>query len=108
MLTDPAGPGAAPLAVLCKDVQRVSDFQKIYKAVYKYEVLGGLHTFTAKSQLAEEILGVEYYKYANVEAYVGLSDEQALRLAQRRNQNSHFTHSVTHRDLVSNGIGSYA
>ena len=34
------------------------------------------------------------------EVYVGLTDEEALRLAQRHNLNSHFVHKVTHRDLV--------
>ena len=34
------------------------------------------------------------------EVFVGLSDEEALRLAQRHNANSHFVHKVTHRNLV--------
>ena len=101
MIKDPAGPGATPLAILCKDVNKPEDFQTKYKNVYKYEVLGGLHTFMAKSQLHQEIPDNTYYKQANVEVYVGLTDEQAVRLAQRHNQNSHFTHAVTHRDLVS-------
>ena len=69
--------------------------------MYKYEVLGGLHTYMAKLQLSQEIPDNEYFKYVNAEVYAGLTDEQSLRLAQRHNQNSHFTHSVTHRDLVS-------
>ena len=42
-----------------------------------------------------------YYKVALADVYVGLTDEQALRLARRHSDNSHFVHKVTHRDLVS-------
>ena len=42
-----------------------------------------------------------FYKVETADVYVGLSDEEALRLAQRHNLNSHFVHKVTHRDLVS-------
>jgi hypothetical protein len=38
MLSDPAAPGATPMAVLCKGVD---DFNSRHKDVYKYEVLGG-------------------------------------------------------------------
>ena len=101
MKKDSTGPGAAPLAILCRDVTQPDEFQEKYKNVYKYEVLGGLHTFIAKSQLAQEIPDNDHYKCATTEIYVGLTDEAALRLAQRHNQNSHFTHAVTYRDLVS-------
>lgn len=68
--------------------------------MYKYEVLGGMHTYLAKSQLAQEIPDNNLYKFVSAEVYVGLTDDKALRLAVRHNQNSHFTHKVTHRDLV--------
>ena len=100
MIHDPSGPGAAPLAVLCKDVSKLEEFQDRHKKVYKYEVLGGLHSFLAKCQLTQEFPQNPYFKVAMADVYVGLNDEQALRLAQRHNQNSHFTHKVTHRDLV--------
>lgn len=67
---------------------------------YSYEVLGGLHTLMAKSQLISEIPDNPYFKNCLAEVYVGLSNEEALRLSQRHNQTSHFVHSVTHRDLV--------
>ena len=51
MLSDPAAPGATPMAVLCKGVD---NFNPRYKDVYKDEVLGGLHTMLAKIQLTEE------------------------------------------------------
>ena len=51
MLSDPAAPGATPMAVLYKGVD---DFNARYKDVYKYEVLGGLHKMLAKLQLADE------------------------------------------------------
>ena len=55
MLCDPAGPGAAPLALLCMDKAMVEDFNTKHKNVYKYEVLGRLHTLLAKSQLAQQV-----------------------------------------------------
>ena len=63
-----------------------------YKSVYKYEVLGGLHTLVAKTQLMEEY---SFFKVSMANVYVGLPDEEALRLAQRHNPNSHF---VPHRE----------
>ena len=98
MLNDPAAPGATPMAVLCKGVD---DFNPRYKDVYKYEVLGGLHTMLAKIQLTVEYPNNPYFTVATAEVYLGLSDEEALRLAQRHNLNSHFVHKLTHRDLVS-------
>ena len=32
------------------------------------------------------------------DAYIGLSDEQALRLAQRHNLNPHFVHKITYQN----------
>ena len=101
MVKDPAAPGAAPIAVLCKTVSTVEDFNPKFRNVYKYEVLGGLHTMLAKSQLTSEYPNCPFHKVVNAEVYIGLSDEQSLRLAQRHNVTSHFTHKVTHRDLVS-------
>ena len=101
MVKDPAGPGASTIAVLCKDINKPEEFQEKYKIVYKYEVLGGLHTYLAKLQLTQEFPESSFYKYANADVYVGLSDEQALRLAQRHNQVAHLIHKITHRDLVS-------
>ena len=63
--------------------------------------VGGLHSLLAKIQLNELHPENPYYKVALAEVYVNLTDEQALRLAQRHNQNSHFVHRVTHRNLVS-------
>ena len=69
-----------------------------YKDVYKYEVLGGLHTMLAKAQLTEEFPENPFF---STEVYVSLPDEEALRLAQHHNLNSHFVHKLAHRDLVS-------
>jgi len=100
MVNDPSAPGATPVAVLCRDIQSVSDFNPKYKNVYKYEVLGGLHTLMAKQQLLQEYPDNPFYSSVLADVYVGLTDEESLRLAQRHNQNSHFVHKVTHRDLV--------
>ncbi len=101
MIQDPSAPGVTPMAVLCKDVRAVTEFAHKYKDVYNYEVLGGLHTLMAKRQLCEEYPDNPFFNVALTEVYVNLSDEEALRLAQRHNLNSHFVHKVTHRDLVS-------
>lgn len=100
MMQDPSAPGATPMAVLCKDIDGAMEFNARHKNVYKYEVLGGLHTLVAKNQLMDEYPDNPFYKVVTAEVYVGLSDEEALRLAQRHNLNSHFIHRVTHRDLV--------
>lgn len=99
MLTDPAGPGACPMAVFCKDIEKPEDFQAKYKDVYTYEVLGGLHSLLCKKQLSTEYPENPYFKVAVANVYVGLSDEESLRLARRHNDNSHFVHKVTHKDL---------
>ena len=99
MLMDPSAPGAAPMAVLCKDVSS-SNFNEKHLNVYKYEVLGGLHSFQAKAELLKENPDNPFFGEALAEVYVELSDEQALRLAQRHNVNSHFVHRITHRELV--------
>ena len=101
MIKDLAGPGTSTVAVLCKNINKPEDFQEKYKIVYKYEVLGGLHTYLAKLQLMQEYPECSFYKYVNADVYVGLIDEQALQLSQRYNQNAHLVHKITHRDLVS-------
>ena len=105
MMQDPSAPGATPMAVLCKDIEEVTEFNVKHKNVYKYAVLGGLHTHIAKNQLMDEYPDNPFYKVVTADIYVGLSDKEALRLAQRHKQNFHFIHRVTHRDLV---CGMYA
>ena len=100
MISDPSAPGATPMAVLCKDIS-LENFNSKHCNVYKYEVLGGLHSLLAKQQLTEAYPDNPFYKVTMAEVYVALSDEQCLRLAQRHNVNSHFVHHITHRDLVS-------
>ena len=63
-------------------------------------MLGGLHTFLAKSQLSMELPDNEAFKRVHADVYVGLTDDDAMRLALCHNQVSHFSHKTTHRDLV--------
>ena len=74
----------------------MGEFDQRHTAGYRYEVLGGLHTFLAKSQLCQEQPDVTHFKNVIAEVYVSLTDDEALRLATRHNENSHFTHKVTH------------
>ena len=41
------------------------------------------------------------FKKILAEVYVGLCDDEALRLASRHNLNGHFIHKMIHRDYVS-------
>ena len=52
MVLDPAAPGATPMALLCKEISTLELFNERFANVYKYEVLGGLHTLKAKAQLS--------------------------------------------------------
>ena len=101
MVLDPSAPGATPMALLCKDVSTLEQFNDRFANVYKYEVLGGLHTLKAKAQLSQMYPDNPFFQHTLAEVYVGLTDEQALRLSQRHNVNSHFIHKITHRDMVS-------
>ena len=97
---DPTGTGVPPLVVFCNQVTRAKYDPKL-KDAYMYEVAGGLHSYTAKKELAEEYPHNPFYKKVEAVVYAGLSDEQALRLALRHNVNGHFVHKMTFRDLVS-------
>jgi len=97
MKTDPVAPGKTPMVVLCQDV---SDFNPRLKNVYKYEVLGGLHTFLAKQKLMAECPENPFFRTALADVYLGLNDEESLRIAQQHNATSHYIHKVTHRDMV--------
>ena len=87
------------IIVPCNDLTPESFDDKL-KDAYKYEVAGGLHTYTAKLELSKEYPENPFYQSVEAIVYVGLSDEQALRLALRHNLNGHFVHNVTYRDLV--------
>ena len=99
--SDPSGPGVPPVAVLCVDVQEKTQFSERLKDVYKYEVLGGQHTSTARAELHAENPDNSLLARVLAEVYIGLTDDEALRLASRHNANGHFIHPMTHRDYVS-------
>ncbi len=64
-------------------VYNSGEFKAKHKNVYEYEVLGGLHSLICKNQLATEHPDNPYYTVALADVYVGLSDEESLRLASR-------------------------
>ena len=101
MAHDRSSPGVPPIAVLCKDTRNPAQFSKRLKDVYKYEVLGGQHTSQARAELHREQPDNPLYATILAEVYVGLTDDEALRLASRHNINGHFIHKMTHRDYVS-------
>ena len=57
MKADPIAPGIPPLALHCISVSTKSDFLPHLVNQYKFEVLGGLHSITAKKELLEEMPG---------------------------------------------------
>jgi len=59
------------------------EYDSKLKDAYRYEVAGGLHSYTAKKELAEEYPQNPFYKSVEASVYAGLTDEQALRLALR-------------------------
>jgi len=75
MMMDPSAPGATPMAVLCKDIS-LENFNSKHCNVYKYEVVGGLHSLLAKRQLTEKHPDNPFYKVTMAEVYIALSDEQ--------------------------------
>ena len=100
IVSDPSGPGVPPVAVLCI-VPENTQFSERLKDVYKYEVLGGQHTSTARAELHAEDPDNPLLARVLAEVYIGLTDDEALRLASRHNANGHFIHRMTHRDYVS-------
>lgn len=72
--------------------------QERHKDLYRYEVNGGLHGVKARQLLSSDD---PIFSMVQAIVYVGLTDEEALRLAMRHNKNGHFNHRLTHRDYVS-------
>ena len=81
MILDPSAPRVALMVVLCKDVS-FSNFNEKHLNVHKYELLGGLHSFQAKSELLKENPDIHFFNKTLAEVYLELSDEQALQLAK--------------------------
>jgi len=98
--SDPSGPGVPPAAVLCIHVQEKTQFSERLKDVYKYEVLGGQHTSAARAELHAESPDNPLLAQVLAEVYIGLTDNESLRLESRHNANGHFIHRMTHRDYV--------
>jgi hypothetical protein len=100
MKADPIAPGIPPLALHCISVSTKSDFLPHLVNQYKFEVLGGLHSITAKKELLEEMPGHSIYSNCLAFVYCGLTDEECLRLSARHNVNGHFNHKMQHKDYV--------
>ncbi len=98
---DPSAPGVPPIAVLCISVNSLEEFETKRVDAYKYELLGGQHTALARRIVAAKSPENTLLQTVLAEVYVGLTDDEALRLASRHNTNSHFIHKMTHRDYVS-------
>ncbi|XP_064397804.1 uncharacterized protein LOC135344519 [Halichondria panicea] len=97
---DPSAPGVPPIAVLCISVESIDVFDTNRVDAYKYELLGGQHTALARRIVAAKSPDNTLLQTVLAEVYVGLTDDEALRLASRHNTNSHFIHKMTHRDYL--------
>ena len=84
MVSDPSAPGATPIAVLCKDCESTELQLEVQEGVQIRSTRGYAHFF-------DEYPDNPYFKVAMSNVYVGLSDEEALRLAQHHNTNSHLS-----------------
>lgn len=78
----------------------MSDFELEKINDYKYEILGGQHSTAARLELHKENPDNELFAEVLAEVYIGLSDDEALRLGSRHNANGHFIHKLTHREYV--------
>ena len=94
MIEDDSVISIPPFAVVCLNVSHKSKFEERLKAIYKYEVHGGLHSLQAREELATKgFMGQSCQVLCDV--YVYLNDEEALWLASRQNTNGHFNHHMT-------------
>ena len=57
---------------------------------------GGLHGVKARQSLLDENPSQPEYSTVDAVVYVGLTDEEALRLASGHNFNGYFNHKMTH------------
>ena len=95
MANDPSSPGVPPIAALCIDVQEPPQFSERLKGVYKYEILGGQHISRARIELHKEHPENSLYGSILAEVYVGLTNDEFLRLASHQNINGHYIHRMT-------------
>ena len=64
----------------------------------------GQHTSQTRAELHQEQSNNPLFATILAEVYVGLSDDEVLRLASRHNINGHYIHKMTHRDYISAAI----
>ncbi len=103
---DLSAPGVLPIAVLSTSVESIEVFDTNRVDAYRYELLGGQHTALAYSLGKKDCIAAKspdntLLQTVLAEVYVGLTDDEALRLASRHNTNSHFIHKLTHRDYTN-------
>jgi len=84
---DPSAPGVPAVAVLCVSMKTIEDFDLKRKDAYKYELLGGQHTAMARKEISKKFPENMLLQHILAEVYIGLTDDEALRLAPRHNVN---------------------
>ena len=75
-------------------------FDSRHSQGYVYETIGGNNSRIALQELLKEHPDMGSLKTRLVAVYVGLSDEEALRVAAKHNRATSFTHSMTTQDKV--------
>ena len=81
-------------------LRRDEIFDSRHPQGYIYETIGGNNSRIALQELVKEHPNMDCFKTRLVAVYVGLSDEEALRVASKHNRATSFTHSMTTQDKV--------
>ena len=68
---------STPTCVFFGNQVSKEEYDSKLKDAYRYEVAGGLHSYTAKKELAEEYPQNRFYKTVEASVYAGLTEEQA-------------------------------
>ena len=80
------------------------EFDLVKISDYKYEVLGGTHNALATKELRKKYPEHVAFERRYAFIFLGLSDEDALWLASKRNKSGSFRHAMTFHDEVSQYI----
>ena len=77
-------------------------FDSCHPQGYLYETIGRNNSRIALQELTIEYPNNDSFKTRLVAVYIGLSDEEAVRVAAKHNRATSFTHSMTTQDKVFN------
>ncbi|XP_077861518.1 uncharacterized protein LOC144341778, partial [Saccoglossus kowalevskii] len=88
-----------PLIVVLNNASKEA-FNETNVNGYKYDIIGGQHSFTAITQLSEKYPYNNNLKSRYAVVYAGLTEEERKCLAHRHNHTCAFTYKMTFSDKV--------